>query len=222
VIPVRWLQAETGEVPEGDGWLSPAERQHLGTLRLPWRRADWRLGRWAAKQAVNLYLGHPSAPVEIRPAPDGAPEVFLNGAAAPAAISLTHRAGRAVCAVAPAGTRLGCDLEIVEPRSDAFIADFFTLDERSLVALTPHERRPLLANLIWSAKESTLKVLRQGLRRDTRSVEITFQEGEDGGWSPFTADCTETFQAFHGWWRREGDLLLTMAAAPAPAVPVQL
>ncbi len=138
------------------------------------------------------------------------------------AIALTHRAGHAVCAVAPAGILLGCDLEVVEPRSDAFVADFFTPAERSLVAQAPPEDRPLLANLLWSAKESALKALREGLRRDTRSVEVSFPEGSEKGWSPFTADCTETFQTFHGWWRRDGDLLLTVAAAPAPAVPAQL
>jgi 4'-phosphopantetheinyl transferase len=214
VIPVRWLLAEIGDVPEGDGWLSPAERQHLQTLRLPWRRADWRLGRWTAKRAVGLYLDT-AGRVEIHPAPDGAPEAFLDGAAAPVAISLTHRAGRAVCAVAPAGTRLGCDLEIVEPRSEAFLADYFTPAERSYA----EQDRPLLANLTWSAKESALKALREGLRMDTRSVEVSFQEGEDGGWSPFTAVCAGLGQTFQGWWRRDGDLLLTLATAPAPAVP---
>jgi 4'-phosphopantetheinyl transferase len=222
VISVGWLRAELGEVPEDDAWLFPAERERLASLHLPWRRADWRLGRWAAKKAVAAHLGHPVGPIEIRPAADGAPEAFLNGLPAQAVISLTHRAGRAVCAAAPAGCRLGCDLEAVEPRSDAFIADFFTLDERSFVALAPEAHRPLLANLIWSAKESALKALREGLRRDTRSVEITLRDEGDGGWSPFTADCMETFQTFHGWWRLEGDLLLTVAAAPAPAVPVQL
>lgn len=222
MIPVGWLHAEIGEVPEDDGWLSPAERQRLDTLHLPWRRADWRLGRWAAKKAVEAHLGNPSGPIEIRPASDGAPEAFLAGAAAPVALSLTHRAGRAVCAVAPAGCQLGCDLEIIEPRSDAFVLDFFTPAEQDLVEKAPPEDRPEIANLIWSAKESALKALREGLRRDTRSVEITLQDGGDGGWSPFTAACTETLQTFHGWWRQEGDLLLTVAAAPSPAVPVQL
>ena len=49
-------------------------------------------------------------------------------------ISLSHRSGAAICAVAPAGVDLGCDLEVIEPRSEAFVADYFTVDEQALVA----------------------------------------------------------------------------------------
>jgi len=29
---------------------------------------------------------------------------------------------------------IGCDLEVVEPRSDAFVADYFTSEEQALIA----------------------------------------------------------------------------------------
>jgi len=80
--------------------------------------------------------------------------------------------------VGPPGRAIGCDLEIVEPRSDAFVEDFLTAAERSLVAGAPDEdARHLLANLVWCGKESALKVLRTGLRRDTRSVEVSLPGG---------------------------------------------
>ena len=75
---------------------------------------------------------------------------------------------------------LGCDLELVEPRSDRFVADYLTAAEQQLV-LGAGPERDLVANLIWSAKESALKVLRVGLRRDTRSVEVTLD-----GWGAVT------------------------------------
>ena len=68
------------------------------------------------------------------------------------------------------GAELGCDLEIVEPRSDAFIADYFTAEEQALIERTSAADRSLLLALLWSAKESALKALRAGLRLDTRSV----------------------------------------------------
>ncbi len=37
-------------------------------------------------------------------------------------------------------------------------------------------RSSLAANLIWPAKESALKVLRTGLRADTRTVEVVLAE----------------------------------------------
>src|SRR5436305_121242 len=170
-VPAGWLTVDASEVPENDGWLTPAERVRLATLELPWRRADWRLGRWAAKHAVAAFLGASFEAVEIRPAADGAPEALLGGDPAPVSLSFSHRAGRAACAVAPAGTALGCDLELVEPRSAAFVRDYLTPAEQALVEAAPEMDHPFLVNLIWSAKESALKALRTGLRLDTRSVE---------------------------------------------------
>ena len=47
----RWLTACAADVPAGDAWLSAAERHVQSGLRIEKRRADWRLGRWTAKQA---------------------------------------------------------------------------------------------------------------------------------------------------------------------------
>jgi 4'-phosphopantetheinyl transferase len=212
VIPVRWLLATAGEEPADDAWLTPTEREALEGLRIPYRRADWRLGRWVAKQAVAAWLGIEPHRIEIRPAPDGAPEAFLDGAPAPVALSISHRAGRAACAVAPAGTALGVDLELIEPRSDEFVQDYFTPAEQELIA----KDRLLHATLLWSAKESALKALREGLRMDTREVEVSLPEGEgSNGWSPLTVRRLATGEVFEGWWRREGELVMTVAAAPA-------
>lgn len=219
MTPVRWLLATAGEEPADDAWLTPAEREALERLHLPHRRADWRLGRWAAKRAVAAWLDQKVFRVEIRPAPDGAPEAFLDGAPAPVVISLTHRANRAACAVAPAGTALGVDLELIEPRSDAFVDDYFTPAEQKLIGTD----RLLHPTLLWSAKESALKALREGLRMDTREVEVTLrEEEEEDGWNPLTIRRLTTGEVFGGWWRREGDLVMTVAAAPAPERPERL
>jgi 4'-phosphopantetheinyl transferase len=222
LIPVGWLLAASGEVPEDDGWLGPAEREHVGTLPLPWRRESWRLGRWAARQAIAAFLGGTPGAIEIRNAADGAPEALLAGRPAPVVLSFSHRAGRAACAVATAGTALGCDLELIEPRSEGFVRDFFTTAELDLIENAEPADRPLLANLVWSAKESVLKALRTGLRADTRSVEVSLGRREGGDWSPFTAICVDSGRIFNGWWRQEGDLVITVTADPAPEVPRRL
>src|ERR1700726_3327008 len=141
-------------------------------MRIPKRRADWRLGRWTAKHAVTACLNLPTEPftfadIQIRAASSGAPEVLLHDEPAEIAISLSHRSGTALCTLAPPGVTFGCDLETVEPRSDGFIADYFTDDERNLIARSSRQERPLLLALLWSAKESALKALRVGLRFDT-------------------------------------------------------
>jgi 4'-phosphopantetheinyl transferase len=201
-------------------------------MRFPKRRSDWRLGRWTAKRALaaclNLAADHRSlARIEIRPASSGAPEVFLGGGKAAVTISISHRAGWAACAVgqavSPALVLLGCDLEVVEPRSEAFAADYFTAEEQELVAqASPAERFRLLA-VLWSGKESALKALRVGLRLDTRCVAVNPFAGQVSGESDWRPLCAHyNGQVLHGWWGQTGSLVRTMVAAPAPAAPHSL
>jgi 4'-phosphopantetheinyl transferase len=115
-----------------------------------------------------------------------------------------------VCLLGGAPGAVGCDLELVEPRSAAFVRHFFTSTEQQAI----HD--DLTANLLWSAKESVLKVLRTGLRRDTRTVEVVAEPG-GAEWTSLTA-CTIEGTIYPGWWRRIGDFILTVAADhPAPA-----
>jgi 4'-phosphopantetheinyl transferase len=223
---VYWLEQVEADVPPNDGWLSEREAACLARMKFAKRRVDWRLGRWTAKCAVSEYLNLQCDPatLEIRAAPSGAPEVFMGSQPAEVAISLSHRSGRAVCAVAPGGTALGCDLELVEPRSSAFAADYFTAGEQLLVAQAAQGARDGLLALLWSGKESALKALGEGLRLDTRSVSVSLTSGMDApdpnAWHPLRAAC-ENGPLFHGWWRRTNDLVRTMVAAPAPDRPIR-
>ena len=57
-----------------------------------------------------------------------------------------------------------------------FVEDFFTEPERESILPTEDALRDRHVALIWSAKESALKVLRVGLRRDTRSVFVEIDD----------------------------------------------
>ncbi len=225
---VHWVVQAAADVPADDGWLAPGERARLAGLRFAKRRADWRLGRWTAKRAVVARLAAAGpAPaltaVEIRAAPDGAPQVLVDGSPVPLAISLSHRAGLAVCAVAPGGVALGCDLEPVEPRSPTFVADWFTAEERQAVEHAPAAERALLVTLLWCAKESVLKALRTGLRLDTRSVTVDPPPlGPERRWRPLTVRHPAGRRAFVGWWRLEAARVVTVVAAPPAAPPVRI
>ncbi len=128
-MEVYWLEQSEADVPAENDWLSANETARLNAMRFAKRRADWRLGRWTAKRAWSIFLGKPAHPrvfkeMEIRSAPSGAPEVYFRSQPAAVTISLSHRAGVAACAVTMPGTELGCDLEMVEPHSDTFLADY--------------------------------------------------------------------------------------------------
>lgn len=231
-MDIYWLEQTVADVPVDNLWLGAGEKACLNALRFPKRRADWRLGRWTAKQAVTAHLNLPStlgslANVEIRAASSGAPEVFLAGVRAPAAISLSHRSGTALCAVASLEGSFGCDLETVEARSAAFISDYFTDKEKQLIEDARAEGRTELVALMWSAKESALKALREGLRLDTRRVTVNpCVESQSAarswdGWHPIAVSHKGT-PDFSGWWRVEGSLVRTIVSSVPLKIPLRI
>jgi len=115
----------------------------------------------------------------------------------------------ALAAVDDAGKALGADLEAVEPRSDAFVRDYFT--RREIAAVEAGER-DLLANLIWSAKESALKALGAGLTLDTRAVEVELGPGAGEGWRALRVHGAAELS---GWWRLRGTRIVTLVGASA-------
>lgn len=220
--PIRWLSQGIESVPAGSAWLTPREAAWAARMRYPKRLTEYRMARWCAKSAVAATL--PGAPepsaIEIGHLPEGAPAAYVNGEQFALRISMTDRADWAVCAVAPVGVEVGCDLELVEPRSATFVRDYFVPEEQAL-ALFDGAPDPVMANLIWSAKESALKVLRTGLRRDTRSVTVELEPSADGGWHPLTITSSEG-RRFPGWWQRFGPFLLTFASSGPTTEPQAL
>ena len=211
-------------------WLSPAERARADSMRIDRRRRDFLLGRFAARRALSAWLQDPadwplnlgdwttSKVLEKRAASDGAPEALLDSEKIPATLSISHRAGRALCAVAGPEIALGADLERIEPRSQGFLGDFFTQAELDLVCNGKPDNRDLIANLIWSAKECAAKGLRLGLRLETRLLSVELLDGVPlHGWRPFkvrTAQCL-----FWGYWTPISDMVLAIAANAELATP---
>lgn len=213
-----WVLCARVDVPPGDDWLGEAERSVLARLRIAKRRDDFRAGRWAAKQALARCLierGAVLAPadIEVVAAADGAPEALVLGGDAGVSVSLSHsgEVGFAVACAPP--LPVGCDVERVEPRTPEFVRDYFTNAEAAQVEAASLGGRALLATLLWSAKESALKVRREGLRADTRSIAVAL--AEDPTMAPhgrFTATPVGG-GALHGCWWRAGEHVCTVVAA---------
>ena len=124
-----------------------AERLGLG----PHRRAEWRAGRMAARQAL-AELGYPEA--SIGRDDDGAPVAL----GLDVAVSITHGRRWAV-GVAARAARLGVDLcEIARAPSVARVARrFLAAEERALPACAVDWAA------LWALKEAAAKALRRGV-----------------------------------------------------------
>jgi 4'-phosphopantetheinyl transferase len=221
--------------------LSPAERAVFARLTFAKRRREWLLGRWTAKRLLqfsqHLYPTPSLDAVTVGNDPDGAPYLSVNREGRlPLSLSISHREERAFCALLlsplPASSdassaAVGADVERIEPRAPAFVRDFFTPGEVRRVWACPPAMRDTMVTVLWSAKEAVLKALRQGLRVDTRSVEICHVAGIEGDrslagaggrasepWHVLDVRCALP-GAGHlaAWWCPDGPYALTLAAS---------
>ena len=214
----RWLTRSAAELPPGLDWLGERERDAVASLRFERRRGDWLLGRHAAKAAVAAALGVAPGEVEVLAAAGGAPEAWVGAERAPVALSLSHRAGRALAVVAAGGTAVGCDIEAVEPRSGAFVREWLAPAEQERVAAACDDAgRALAANLIWTAKEAAAKLRGEGLRLNVRTAVATPEEGR-GDWKPLAVAWDGA--ALAGWWRAEPGWVMSVVGDPPGGAPV--
>jgi 4'-phosphopantetheinyl transferase len=228
-VKLYWLECNSVDLPADTEWLTPLESAHWRELHFPKRRADWLLGRWTAKCALANFLGsepHLSVlrQIEIRRTPSGAPEAFVDGANSRASVSISHSHQRALAVVAPRSSALGCDLEMIESRMDVFVNDFFTQPEIETVArCAGADERHAATTLIWSAKESALKLLRVGLTADTRSVEVQIEHGgiPASQWRRMRVNAVDG-RSFSGWWLRSDDWMRTIVTDLRSSLPSAL
>jgi len=175
------------------GRLSVEKRRHdwlagrLNAKALLASLVEARVGRASVPSALEI-ARHPSGAPFARVAAEAAPlGGFAPGQVLPVALSNSHSRGHAFCAAiwldegrvpssvppvraaeaVPSSPSLGADLEWIEPRSDGFVRDFLTGEDRAFCEAAQGRERDLRANLVWSAKEAVLKVLRRGLTVDT-------------------------------------------------------
>jgi acyl transferase domain-containing protein/phosphopantetheinyl transferase len=161
--------------------LSRSEREQWRSLRGPRnRRAQWLLGRAAAKDAARAYLKRQyglalyPADVEVTAECAGAPPARgrprVTGAWAPdlpalPAISLAHTGmfGVAVAGGAGPDDPLGIDIERVRPREAGFMGLAFSPDERAWLEALDEPERWEWATRFWCAKEAVGKAVGHGL-----------------------------------------------------------
>lgn len=218
-MSIYWHTQQADDLPRELSWLSEWEKSHYAGFRFPKRQQGWLLGRWTAKNLLNQY--HPIcqktqlSEITIKNQPSGAPIALVNDIELAGCISISHREGFACAAWTDDPLlKVGVDLEVVEPKARAFVEDYFTAEEVKTIDSLPINQRDLSICLLWSAKEAVLKALQQGLRLDTRSIEINLQSltvSED--WQTLAISHLPIQQHISLQWRMVNDLLLTLSVS---------
>ena len=197
-------------------------RELSGTQR---RRAEWLLGRAAAKDAVRLFLaGHYGlelcpADVEILQDPNGRPLAggsWTGRVEAVPLVSLTHAGGiAAALAGDPASCAgVGIDIERLDRQRNDLEGVAFTGEEAELLSRLGDRQEWALR--LWCAKESAAKAIGLGLMGRPTALVVTTADPETGA-----VQLTVSGElAAHGPRRvdaatlRERDLIVATAALP--------
>lgn len=235
---IHWLLEPAQNMTEPpETFLSAAEWERFTSLRFEKRRLDWLLGRWTAKrllQAILLEQTHDMVArhaIEIFNDADGAPKISeieslrdesIKQTIKGLNLSISHSNAHAFCAVSD--ETIGADLEIIEPRPEYLVGDYFTTAEQAHVSASTPATRDVVVTAIWSAKEAVLKALRKGLSEDTRAVEISIApfEGAPAEWTPFEIELDlEHEGTLRCWWRAQDGFVLALAA-DAPETPDEI
>jgi 4'-phosphopantetheinyl transferase len=217
----RWARATATDVPQDDDWLTDHERAVLSGLAIAKRRADWRLGRWTAKALLSAELGAPVDALEIRAAGDGAPEALCDDSPTGLSLSLSHRSGMAVAAIATGPTRVGIDLELIEARSDAFVREWLADEERDALPRDRGRTRDVRVLCSWVGKEASAKARREGLRLDVRrAVVISGRREHSAHWAPLAVHWVTEELEHRGWWHVDRRSIVAVVTDPPTGPPV--
>lgn len=161
--------------------LTATELRRCAELPTRRRRSDYRAGRLAAKRAAGGLLGGlPRRRIEVITGRDGPPTVGLldgEGIRRPAEVelSISHRDGRAVAAVAPPGVRIGVDLELAASVPRRMARHFLTDVEAKTLEDVAGWSDP---TVLWAFKEASWKAL--GLGRSVPFKALSLCWDRDG------------------------------------------
>jgi phosphopantetheinyl transferase len=154
--------------------LHPRERGLVAASATPKRRAEFAAGRCAARAALARLLGAAAHGAAVLRPPSGGGRpvaVHAGGEPLPAHVSISHAAGIAAAAAAPAA--VGIDVVALEPLDRAFCEEAFPAGELSAWERWLGARGLHAPCLAFAAKEAAVKWLGTGLTVPLHGVRVT-------------------------------------------------
>ena len=142
-------------------WLGAGESGRMQRFVRHGRRRQFLIGRVLARQALGLLLGADPRHLALEGAPDAKP--FLSGEHPFVDFSISHSGYWVACA-ASVVTRLGLDIESIDPARDVLsLAEHaFAEPEVAWLKARPDESRTRDFYHLWSASEARIKLGAEG------------------------------------------------------------
>lgn len=153
---------ELDKLPPAEEFLSPRELKTYNGFKVEKRRREWLGGRYALKKLASGFFIFDIRQIEVVNRTSGQPILGVPGGCS-LPVSITHSGDFAAAAIAMAGMGIGVDMEVIEPRSTAWMKQSFGDDELSSTA-------PVFLTELWAKKEAVLKFMGVGLSLDTRDI----------------------------------------------------
>lgn len=165
-------------------WLTEAELAVSRMHRIPGRRTAHLAGRVAVKLAVLDDARRSDRTLEARDIgvtqmmagpQQGRPVVQLPAGIPPCDASISHSQALAVAVIATAG-RVGVDIELITPRTTAFIDEVFTASEQAWLrefGIRLGRNVDDVWSLGWCIKEAMVKCTGHGLRDPLQQVNFS-------------------------------------------------
>ena len=144
--------------------LQAVDRERAENARSARAERDWRVSRALLQQIRSV------APESSGAAPLSPDQSVLSPGQP--ALSLSHSSGHALVGIAPAGWRIGVDLEAIRARDTARVAPWCCTDaeQQALARCAGEARRSKAFYLLWTLKESFIKAANLDFPADMRSV----------------------------------------------------
>ena len=154
-------------------WLSTAEQEELSFWSHENRREQWLAGRWIAKRMITRAVPccHLCQVEILSRGRDGlgtSPRVSVRGVLQSSRLSISHSGHSILVGWSGKDQPLGVDLAVDVPQSDAFLAAWYSSNERNWIGEQPSTRGAVL----WGLKESIFKACGAGNKWNPASIAI--------------------------------------------------
>ena len=164
----RYLIVKTKDVPKAEDFLTPFELKRYKQFTVEKRAREWLAGRYALKKLATEFFNLPLKKMQVKNDKSGVPVLQAEGGNH-LTVSISHSGEYAAAAISMIGGLIGVDVEKIEPRSEAWVKEYF--DKEEILAL-----EPAYLTELWAKKEAVLKLLKIGLTVPATDVKILNNE----------------------------------------------